>query len=198
MKPPPPSALDLIAVGFVLFNAQLGFKRAVPGELVKLIALIPAVLTFVFSFGPINHMIARATALNISAESRPMVGLISTLLAALIVLSILRRIISSFLPPHSPRQKAAGANMIAATVYAIAFVLLTWTTMGLWPVPELKERFTDKSLIGRCLAPALPALHNLMSASSSVAPAPATEAPAKPSVLNSLRDGKRAIREISK
>jgi cytochrome c oxidase assembly factor CtaG len=198
MKAPPPTALDIAAVAFVLLNVKIGFNRAVPGELIKLIALIPAVITFIFSYGPINRLVESGKPISIAAESRPIVAIILTLLAALIVMAVLRRIIERFQTPPSPRDKAPIGNMIAATVYAITFVFLAWATLSTWPIPEVRNHFGDKSLIGRSLARVLPAIHQYMASGPSSPSSRSASTPAKPSVLKSLREEKRVINEISK
>ncbi len=194
---PHPSVLDLVAVGFIVMNARVGYRRAVPGESLKLIALIPACLVFAMTVQPVSRFASRFNALGIPAESRPAIGLISTAIVSLIVLAIFRRIISSFLHPPSPRHKAKVGNMIAATVYAALFVLLTWGAMGLLPVQELNDRFTRDSIIGRSMASALPALKSRISSkgeSSRRSNPPA--ASSKRSVFGTFREGQNSRTDI--
>ncbi|NQT94380.1 MAG: CvpA family protein [Lentisphaerae bacterium] len=151
---PPFSIVDVVAVAVAAAVAVHGFFRRLSGEVAGLIGSVTALLMGLSLCRPLGAWLYEHTRLD--EQPARAVAFLVTVIAALIVMVILRALLSKLMKlvfePTTDRIGGIVAGFLRGTVYVILFFLL----MNLWPHEYLNRVFGEESVIGTAVVEQIP------------------------------------------
>lgn len=151
---PPPSVVDVIALGFIVLGALQGFLRGLSGELAALIGTVAALALSVRYYRPFGGWVLAHSRL----EGRPAFALafLVVVIAAVLIMLLLRfglkRIMKVVVEPGADRL----GGLLAGTIRATVIVVIVFVTLNLFPNDYLNRVFGEESLTGTAVVRATP------------------------------------------
>lgn len=152
--------IDIAAIAIVILGIIQGYRRRLSGELAHLISVVAAFSIGVFFFRPVGSWFTDHT--RLTDQGSHVVAFITTMLASLIVMTLLRivlgRVMKVVIEPEVDRTAGAIAGFCRASV----FVIIVFIIMNMWPHDYLNRVFGEESLIGGIVIKCMPTVQEVV------------------------------------
>jgi uncharacterized membrane protein required for colicin V production len=156
------NVIDLVALVFVLLNAALGWKRGLSGELARMISVVGALALGFFFYRPFGLWLLDHS--RVSPESAKIIAFVATLLAAGVVMILLRLLFGRIGSVVIEQGVDKWLGCMAGFLRALVYVVIIFLAANLWPHKFLNRQFGKESMIGRVILKVVPSVRSELDA----------------------------------